>query len=116
MSILEQFDPSYLFLAGCAVAAWVLMRRRSRMRRGGRRNVEYMEHLRRPTGTWDGANQDVASQIERQQVELCELARDVSGRIDSKMILLEQLIAQSQRQIDRLEGLLAEINHRELAV
>jgi len=114
MSILNNFDPIYLFVAGCAVAAWVLLRRRGRMRRGGRRNVNHLEHLHRPTNPWDGAQHDAIAMGERRQVELHDLARDVSGQIDSKMMLLAQLMAQSQRQIDRLEALLAELNHREL--
>lgn len=111
MSWLSQMDPIYLFVAGCAVAVWVFFRHR---RRSGRRDAVHLEHLHRPTGPWDGAEQDAVAMAERRQVELCELARDVSGRIDSKMMLLQQLMSQSQQQIDRLEGLLAELDQREL--
>ena len=110
MNFLSQMDPIYLFVAGCAVAAWVLLRRRGRASRNGRRNADHLEHLHRPTSKWDGAEQDSVAMAERQQVEFHELARDASGRLDSKMILLQQLIAKSQQQIDRLEELLAELN------
>ena len=114
MNFLSQMDPIYLFVAGCAVAAWVLLRRRGRMSRGGRRNVEHLEHLHRPTGPWDGAERDAIAISERRQVELHDWARDVSGQIDSKMMLLAQLITKSQEQIDRLETLLAELDDRKL--
>jgi len=114
MSFLNEVDPIYLFVAGCAVAAWVLLRRRGRIASGGRRSVNHLEQLHRPTSQWDGAARDAAALAEQQQVELHELARDVSGRLDSKMILLQQLMAKSQQQIERLEELLAELQQREL--
>jgi len=37
-----------------------------------------------------------------------EIARDLNGELTSKIIILEKLIGDSQRQIERLEALLAE--------
>jgi hypothetical protein len=113
MNIFQDLDPLYLFIAGCAVATWVLLRRSARLRRARRRDVDHLEHLPRPTADpWDGVRRDAAAMAERQQVELFDLARDFTGQIDSKMILLQQLMTQSQRQIDRLEELLREIDDR----
>lgn len=61
----------------------------------------------RPTGKWDGAKADTSAVIERQQVQLAELSRDVNGQLDTKIMALRELIAQSQQQIDRMEELLA---------
>jgi hypothetical protein len=35
-----------------------------------------------------------------------EMSRDLNGQLNSKMLVLEQLIAQSQRQIERMEQLI----------
>ncbi len=62
----------------------------------------------RPDTPWSGAYQDADAQLSRKEVELHEMTRDATATIDNKMILLQQLIAQSQKQIDRLEELLKE--------
>jgi hypothetical protein len=92
----------------------LLLRRSQRYlsRRGERqRHAGYLERIPRPKGEWDGAQRDAAAQLERQKVELHELAREASGRLDSKMLLLEQLIATSQRQIARMEQLLGQLEN-----
>ena len=60
----------------------------------------------RPKHAWDGAKQDADARFSQQQVELHELSRDLMGQLDSKMMLLQALIAQSDERIARLEGLL----------
>lgn len=62
----------------------------------------------RPDTPWSGAYQDADAQLNRKEVELQEMVRNVTATIDNKLILLQQLIAQSQQQIDRLEELLQE--------
>lgn len=37
-----------------------------------------------------------------------EMSRDLNGQLSSRIIVLEQLVGESQRQIERLEKLLAE--------
>jgi hypothetical protein len=111
MPPLAAVSPTLLFLAGCAILTWVLLRRG--YRRCGRRarpgTGDYLEHVHRPTNPWDGACHDATALIERQKVELCDMARDATGRLDSKMIVLEHMIADGQKQIDRMEQLLAEL-------
>jgi len=85
------------------------------VRRGPLQPDNYLEHVHRPTSKWDGAQQDAAAMIDRQRVELCELARDLAGQIDSKIIVLQQLLAESQRQIDRLERRLDELKEAQAA-
>ena len=63
----------------------------------------------RPQHAWDGAQKDAAARFDRQQVELHDLARDLTGQIDSKLVLLQQLVTQSDERIQRLETLLREI-------
>jgi hypothetical protein len=109
MISLAAVDPTLLFLAGCAVLTWVLLRRS--YRRCGRRpsNRDYLEHLHRPASAWDGACHDAVALIDRQKVELYDMARDAAGRLDSKLIMLNQMITTNERQIERMEELLAEL-------
>lgn len=50
-----------------------------------------------------------ASASDQREVEMHSLARDMMGQLDSKMILLQELVDKSQRQIDRMEVLLDEV-------
>ena len=67
----------------------------------------------RPESAWTGAQADAAARIGRQEVELHERGREITAQIDSKLILLGELMAKSQVQIDRLEELLSEAEQRE---
>jgi hypothetical protein len=111
MTTLAAVNPTLLFLAGCAVLVWVLLRRCYRRcgRKAGQGNRDYLEHLHRPTSAWDGACHDADAIIEREKVELYDMARDAAGRLDSKLILLDQMMATNERQIERMERLLAEL-------
>ncbi|TWT99835.1 hypothetical protein Pla108_07780 [Botrimarina colliarenosi] len=99
-----------LFAFGCALLAMILLRRSFRnfgkLTRGGSGPALLKQH--RPTSQWDGAREDATARFNRQQVEMHELAREINGQIDSKLILLQELVAQSDRQIQRLEALLDE--------
>lgn len=98
------------FAAGVGLLTWLMLRktftRLSKRNRSG--SGPYLKKQPRPENAWDGAKHDASARFDRQQVELQELARDLNGQIDSKMLLLQELIAQSERQAARLEGLLEE--------
>jgi len=104
--------PLLLFLAGCALLTWILMKRsgryfgRASASRG--RSSKPIEVQPRPTSAWSGVQRDALARIDREQVELQERARNLSGQLNSKIIVLEQLIATSSRQIERMEALLAQ--------
>lgn len=112
MTPLFAFDqlPTLMFLVGCALLTTILLRRWSRYfgrgRRGRTQQLEPLEKQPRPTGQWSGMQRDSQAQSNRQQVELHDMARDIGGQLNSKIILLEQLIATSQQQIERMESLL----------
>lgn len=108
MLMLANTSAIWMFLAGCALLTWVLLKRSyryfgSRSRRG---NSAPLQKVPRPAGVWDGAQRDSLAQVERQKVEMHEMTRDLNGQLSSKIIILEKLIADSQRQIDQLESLL----------
>ncbi|MEN1680908.1 MAG: hypothetical protein AAGJ46_15070 [Planctomycetota bacterium] len=109
-----------MFALGCGLLTAILLRRSYRYfgRRGKKRKLDSaLVKTPRPKGTspankstanqWTGAHTDAAARIERQKVELHEMEREVSAKIDNKLMLMQQLVAQSQQQIDRLEALLA---------
>lgn len=104
-------NPVWLFFAGCALLTLILLKRTYRRLGRRKQDTSAIERIARPTSPWDGAQRDALAQVERQKVEMHEMARDLSGQLNSKIIVLEQLVGQSQRQIERLEHLLAEAEH-----
>ncbi len=98
----------WMFAAGIALLTWVLLKRSFRYfgRPRGKRFIKALEEQYRPTSTWDGVQRDSSARIERQKVEMHEMTRDLKGELNSKIIVLEKLISDSQRQIERMEQLL----------
>lgn len=103
-----------MFAAGCAAFTFILLRlswrRGAKRSRGG--SGPALDAQPRPKHQWDGAQKDAEARFDRHQVELHDLARDLTAQIDSKLVLLQQLIAQSDERIQRLEELLGEIERR----
>ncbi len=84
-----------------------------RLRKGkGKSSTRPIAEQPRPETPWSGAYQDADARLSRKEVELHEMKREVTATIDNKMILLQQLIEQSQQQIDRLEELLEDAEQR----
>lgn len=108
---------SMLFAAGCGLLTMILIRMTYKRlgKRNRRRNEPAIAAQPRPITPWAGAHADVAARLNRQEVELHDRAREVTAQIDSKMILLRELIEQSQQQATRLEALLAEAEEKETA-
>lgn len=102
--------PPALFALGCAMATMILLRRS--FRHFGKRtwggSGPHIVAQPRPKTPWEGSRQDTEARFNRQQVELHELARDLTGQLDSKIVILRELVAQSERQIEQLEALLGE--------
>ncbi|TWT46934.1 hypothetical protein [Botrimarina hoheduenensis] len=96
------------FALGCGILTAILLRRSYRYfgkrTRGG--SGPPIASQPRPADAWDGAKRDAAARLGREKVELHELARDLIGQLDSKMILLNELVQQSHQQIERLQTLL----------
>ena len=110
--LLADIHAVWMFLAGVGLLTFILMKRSyryfSRPRR--KRNDKPIELQPRPKGPWDGVQHDTMAHVERQKVEMFEMSRDLNGQLNSKIIVLEKLIADSQRQITRMEALLAQID------
>lgn len=108
--LVAQLGSMLMFLVGISLLTAILLRRTYRhLGRGGKRyDSRPIDAQPRPSGKWDGAKADTSAVIERQKVELAELSRDVNGQLDTKIMMLRQLIAQSQDQITRMEQLLSD--------
>jgi len=108
--LLAEIKPELMFLAGCALLTAILLKRSYRYfsRRGRRKNSQPIERQPRPTNAWDGVQRDAMAHIERQEVEMHEKFREINGQLASKIVILERLIGQSQRQIEQLESLLGQ--------
>lgn len=102
-------DASWYFFAGCALLTFILLKRTFR-RLGRRKKYDSapIERIPRPTSQWDGAQRDALAQVERQKVEMYDMSRDLNAELSSRIIVLEQLVGESQKKIERLEELLAE--------
>jgi len=108
MILFASLQSVLLLMAGAALLTMILLKRSYRYFGRQRKSTAPIERIARPTGKWDGAQRDSLAQVERQKVEMHEIARDLNGELTSKIIILEKLIGDSQRQIERLEALLAE--------
>lgn len=118
LALLDNLSPelrgSLMFLAGVALITILLVRRT--YRRIGRGSTKLtggrgpaIERQPRPADAWDGAYRDASAHIQREKVELHEMARDANGQLTSKIVMLEQLIETSSGQIERMEQLLTEL-------
>lgn len=103
-----QLGSILMFLAGIALLTGLLMRRSYR-HFGGRRqkfDTRPIDAQPRPPKTPNIAMHDSATTLERQKVELAQMSRDVNGQLDTKILILRDLIARSEKQIERMEELL----------
>ena len=107
--------PTLMFFAGCALLTTILLRRSYRYfqkRTRGRVSEPAIEKQPRPDQSWSGIQKDTVAHVERQKVELHDMSRDVSGQLNSKMLLLQQLIAKSDQQIEQMEKLLNDLQEQ----
>lgn len=90
-----------MLLAGCLLLVYVLMRKAYLQQESQRRSrmITDVHPLPPPSPPWSSSDGD--SEM--------ALPRDLNGQLSTKIIVLEQLIADSQRQIERMEELLERI-------
>jgi hypothetical protein len=106
----EGYLPLLMFMAGVALVAWILMRRG--FVRGARRKAydsRPIDAQPRPASEWSGAYSDSAALAERQKVELAEFSREANAQIDTKILVLRELMRQSEQQIERMQKLLTQL-------
>lgn len=108
----NQLLTSLMLLAGSAMLTFFLLRRNFRYFKRNRASQDNSPIAKqpRPTGEWSGAYKDSSAMIDRQMVELHNSGRELKAQLDNKIVVMQELCAKSQRQIDRLEELLREID------
>ena len=110
--LLAKIEPWMMLLLGMVLLTGIMLRKSYRYF-GRRRRAGYSEPpiaaVPRPDGKWSGAQKDLLAQISRREVEMFELSRELTGTLDSKIIVLQELIAKSDRRIEELERLLQEL-------
>jgi hypothetical protein len=91
-----------MMLAGMGLLVYLLLRKShlEHVEQQRTRVVTDVKALPRSKPTW---------QATENGVEMAEMARDLNGQLTTKMIVLEQLIADSQKQIERMEELLGKL-------
>jgi hypothetical protein len=114
MWLLADNTTSALFIAGAILIALVLLRRTSKSLAGDRSRKRFARSAQ--PGPAEPAraahNLDAPSSLARWEVEMHELARDLSAQLDSKMRVLQELLRASEEERARLEAAL----HRASAV
>jgi hypothetical protein len=99
------FDGNQWIVLGMLLVATVLVLRRRMGRAGEFRRDDPLTRVR---ADFTKIESSPSGRINQLEVRLHEYAREVEGRIQSRTILLEQLLADADRDIRRLEELLAQ--------
>ncbi len=105
MNLLAQFDASTItLLLGLAVITVVLLRLTYRRLGGRTKNQPLIEKAPRYTPHKQGGGAIPPAEMARREAEMCDIARETSARLDSKMIALAELIRQADLAAARLEA------------
>ena len=110
-ALLASIHAVWMFLAGVALLTFILMKRAYRYFGKPRRSSSSapIDLQHRPRTAWDGVQQDSLARVERQKVEMHEMSRDLNGQLTTKIVILEKLIGDSQRQIEQMEELISRL-------
>ena len=91
-----------MLLAGIGVLIYTLMRKSHLQQQSRQRSYAVTDFRTLPAGRANWPSHEIS-------VDHTDMARDLSGQLSTKIIVLEQLLTESQKQIDRMEQLLAEV-------
>ncbi len=105
MFFAEALSPTQLVLVGLMILAGAFVLRRSTVLSQRSKARDVAGELRREMRY---AEQTVSSQIRKLEVRLYDYGREVEGRLQTKMVQLDRLIVDADREIDRLQQLVDE--------
>src|SRR5580704_8258124 len=97
-------NPTVLFVAGAMLIVFVLVRRsRKRAHLTKLPPVSPPPHPAHPPA---GHHLDAPGAMGRWEVEMHDLARDLAGQLDSKIVIVQSLVQDAQQATARLEALI----------
>lgn len=96
-------DPSILLFAGALVLIWFSISRMQRRWPGRKRGESAADEAFPAERLGDSASRSPPRSLSDWEVSMHETARELEGRLTSKMGLLEQLIREADRAANRLE-------------
>lgn len=107
--------PQLIMLLAMGLLTMMLWRRSNRYFGRGGKAYEAPHRVSKLQNDRDLALADAPPEINRWQVEMYELAREMKGELDTKMAVLQLLIRNANEASDRLERALAQAEERGLA-
>jgi hypothetical protein len=106
------FEPStILLLAGISLMIILLLRRSARYTVRAKKNAKRKPSLNLKDPNREQPLHDAPPELLRWHVEMEETARNMKGEIDTKLALLQLLIARAEKAADRLEKATDESKH-----
>jgi len=93
-----------MIVIGIAVVAFVFLMRRTFLRQRGLTARDKSPGVKAGT---ESAQTSAATAVEKLEVRLFDFAREVEGRIQTRITVLDRLIVDADREILRLQDLLA---------
>ena len=102
---LDLSDNQTIIAIGLSVVAFVLVLRRLVLRTASRNRPFTISQTHAEI---DAAENNATALVEQLEVRLYDFAREVEGRMHSKIAVLDRLIINADREIIRLEQVLAE--------
>jgi len=106
---IAKIEPWMFLLASVAVLTLIFLRityRRIAQRRRAAAGESALVRVPRPQAKWSGSQRDIFAEISRREVEMHELARELTGQLDNKIIILQQLVAECDKKIEEIRSLL----------
>ena len=108
-ALFDSPSAQWFFFAAMAVMCLVLLRRSYRyFSRARKANQGVLVKTKRPGHKDRGHHLDLPDEALRWEVEMEEIAREVSARIDTKVAVLRTLIADADRAAQRIEEALTQ--------
>ena len=117
MLLALQIDPSWMFAAGIALAAWLLLRTAYRRQKKSvmSANSPLSSTRRSSRLQFHRPLTDAPPEIVRWQVEMHDTARDLKAELDSKISVVQTLVGMAREEHRRLDEAIARAERLGLA-
>ena len=113
--MLAQIEPWIVLLIGVALMTVIMLRityRRLGKQRRDKNDAPFIQSAR-STAHAQTPRLNTATEIDRKEIEMFEITRELTGQLDSKIVIVQQLIADCDVRIQRLQELLDEAHKKQ---